>query len=73
MLTEHASYLGTVPAATAIISDLYETIDTRLSLMPQLFKLQGRLQLMTSQISAAGARTGKAASEPSVSFVEVRA
>lgn len=58
VLTEHTNYLTTVPAAAPIISEFYKAVDQRLTLMPHLLKLQGRLQLITSHIAKSSRSTG---------------
>jgi len=69
VLTEHTNYLTTVPAAAPIISEFYKAIDQRLTLMPHLLKLQGRLQLITSHIAKSSRSTG-ARRAPAVVFHE---
>eukprot|EP00656_Telonema_subtile_P007234 TRINITY_DN13391_c0_g2_i2.p1 TRINITY_DN13391_c0_g2~~TRINITY_DN13391_c0_g2_i2.p1 ORF type:complete len:219 (-),score=69.21 TRINITY_DN13391_c0_g2_i2:62-718(-) len=70
VLTEHSSYLGTVPAAGAVIAEFYETLDQRLTAMPHLLQLQGRLQLITSHINKASAGRSKPAASAAIVFDE---
>lgn len=49
----HTAYLIRQPQLTHKLSPLYHLLDTRLSVFKKLLKLQGRLELLLSQISAA--------------------
>lgn len=55
VLIYHTAYLTTIPALASFLSSLYMTVDSRLSNMPKLLKLSGRLELLLSQ---PGARAG---------------
>jgi len=50
VLIEHTSYLMTVPELVKILAELYTTIDSRVSVLDDLLKLQGRMDLLLSQI-----------------------
>eukprot|EP01114_Cavostelium_apophysatum_P011493 TRINITY_DN2577_c0_g1_i1.p1 TRINITY_DN2577_c0_g1~~TRINITY_DN2577_c0_g1_i1.p1 ORF type:complete len:567 (-),score=181.19 TRINITY_DN2577_c0_g1_i1:13-1713(-) len=52
VLAYHTSYLVTVPNLVQMLSGLYLSIDSRLSIFKKLLKLSGRLDLLLSQISA---------------------
>jgi hypothetical protein len=51
VLIEHTSYLMTVPELVKILAELYTTIDSRVSVLDDLLKLQGRMDLLLSQIN----------------------
>jgi U3 small nucleolar RNA-associated protein 5 len=74
VLLIHSSYLMTVPDLPNILSGLYNLIDARLAVFPQLLKLSGRLDLLLSQIALKSqAAPGGDAAElqvPITSFVD---
>jgi len=57
VLTTHASYLMSNPDLIDMISPLLEIIQTRLSLLPMLGNLKGRLDMLNAQLSSS-AETG---------------
>jgi len=51
ILAHHTSYLVTVPDLVQILSGLYLSIDSRLTIFKKMLKLSGRLDLLLSQIA----------------------
>jgi len=51
VLIQHTSYLMTVPELVKLLAELYTTIDSRVSVLDDLLKLQGRMELLLSQIN----------------------
>lgn len=60
LLTAHAGYLLGVPTLVPALEPLYTLIDSRLSVLKKLLKLQGRLELVLSQVHGGGAAGAKA-------------
>jgi len=52
ILVCHAPYLMTLPDLMKVLSSLYLTADSRVTVFKKLLKLSGRLDLLVSQISA---------------------
>ena len=53
ILTEHITYLSTVPNAVKALSKIYLTITSRLEVFKKLSKVSGRLDLVLSQVKKA--------------------
>ncbi|KDO16640.1 hypothetical protein SPRG_17862, partial [Saprolegnia parasitica CBS 223.65] len=51
LLLNHTAYLMTVPDVVDKLSGLYQSLDARLKVFPQLHKLNGRLNLVLGQIA----------------------
>lgn len=51
ILMQHTAYLMTVPNLVTKLSALYQTLEARLRVFQQLYKLTGRLELVLGQIS----------------------
>ena len=51
VLTEHTAYLTSVPAAGAVLAELFQAADARLDVFGRFLKLQGRLDLIMTHIS----------------------
>jgi len=51
VLIQHTSYLMTVPELVKLLAELYTTIDSRVSVLDDMLKLQGRMDLLLSQIN----------------------
>jgi len=51
VLSNHASYLTTIPDLVTILSSLYLSLDNRLSSFNKLLQLHGRLDLVLEQVS----------------------
>ncbi|EQC42619.1 hypothetical protein SDRG_00348 [Saprolegnia diclina VS20] len=51
LLLNHTAYLMTVPDVVDKLSGLYQALDARLTVFPQLHKLNGRLNLVLGQIA----------------------
>jgi len=54
VLTEHTAYLTSVPAAGAVLAELFQAADTRLGVFDRFLKLQGRLDLVMAHVSNRG-------------------
>ncbi|OQS03731.1 hypothetical protein THRCLA_03969 [Thraustotheca clavata] len=69
LMLNHTAYLMTVPGVVDKLSGLYQSLDARLKVFPQLHKLNGRLNLVLGQI--AGRATNVAVDEtPAITFNE---
>jgi len=51
VLIQHTSFLMTIPELVKLLAELYTTIDTRVSVLDDMLKLQGRMDLLLSQIN----------------------
>lgn len=54
VLTVHTSYLMTFPELVETLSSLYQMMDSRTSMFSRLSRLQGKLDLMLSQVTSQG-------------------
>jgi len=50
LLTCHASYLSTIPSASKLLAPLQQAAEERVSALPSLLRLHGRLELLMSQV-----------------------
>ncbi|OQR86987.1 hypothetical protein ACHHYP_09655 [Achlya hypogyna] len=69
LLLNHTAYLMTVPNVVEQLTGLYQSLDSRLKVFPQLHKLNGRLNLVLGQI-AGRAATAAINDTPEVTFNE---
>lgn len=53
-LVLHAGFVASAPGLQPVLAGMYEAIDSRLSTLPSLLSLSGRLNLLLAQLPAAG-------------------
>ncbi|KAI8093213.1 WD40-repeat-containing domain protein [Halteromyces radiatus] len=76
VLQIHTAYLMTVPDLVGKLSNFYQAIDTRLSVLPKLMALNGRLDIVNSQIDSRTHKLGSLSQhtnrdeKPSTVYVE---
>ena len=68
VLIEHTAYLGSVPAAAGVLSELFQASDARVAVFDKFLKLQGRLDLIMSHVSR-GRRSATLGGDSSGGFV----
>ncbi|KNC51964.1 WD40 repeat-containing protein [Thecamonas trahens ATCC 50062] len=59
ILVTHTAFLLSVPGLSAMLTPLYQTFEERLAVYDKLMKLNGRLDLVLSQVSADDAAPGR--------------
>ena len=74
-LVAHGGYLVTLPNLVRTLSGLYSTLNTRAGALPRLLALQGRLDMLHSQVALreeirAGAAAANEEAEKAVVYVE---
>jgi U3 small nucleolar RNA-associated protein 5 len=58
VLQIHTAYLMTVPDLVKKLSNFYQAMDTRVSVLPKLLTLNGRLDIVTTQIDSRAHKLG---------------